>query len=183
MMKGLFKYIQSDFARYKKRATIKNIIINVFFLKNVSIAFCFWLRLCQYNNIFTPLAIVMHLRLSRKFGLQIPRKTRIGYGFAINHAISIVIHPNTIIGNNCTICQFLTIGSGNGNPAIIRDNVYIGPSVCIVNKVEIGNNATIGAGAVVIKDVPPNSTVGGVPAKVISLNDPGRLIKNKWVIK
>lgn len=51
---------------------------------------------------------------------------------------------------------------------MIGDNVYIGPSVCIVENVSIGNNATTGAGTVVVKDVPANMTVAGVPAEVIS---------------
>lgn len=65
---------------------------------------------------------------------------------------------------------------------MIGDNVYIGPSVCIVENVSIGDNATIGAGAVVVKDVPANATVAGVPAKVISEKQPGRYILNKWIL-
>ena len=67
-------------------------------------------------------------------------------------------------------------------PAIIGDNVYIGPNVCIVEDMHVGNNATIGAGAVVVKDVPDNATVAGVPAKVISYKSPGQFIKNRFEI-
>ena len=50
-----------------------------------------------------------------------------------------MIHPNTVIGNNCNISQFLSIGSNNGTPAVIGDNVYIGPHVSIVENVKIGD--------------------------------------------
>ena len=62
----------------------------------------------------------------------------------------------------------------------IGNNVYIGPTVCIVENVHIGDNVTIGAGAVVVKDIPVNATVAGVPAKVISYGEAGRFIHNKW---
>jgi serine O-acetyltransferase len=124
----------------------------------------------------------MHKRLTVKYGVQISRKCKIGYGFYIGHGIGIVINRGVIIGNNCNISQFLTIGSNKGTPAIIGDNVYIGPSVCLIEDVHIGNNATIGAGAVVTKDVPENATVAGVPAKVISYGEPGRFIKNRYGI-
>ncbi len=67
--------------------------------------------------------------------------------------------------------------------AHIGDNVYIGPSVCIVEDVNIGDGATIGAGAVVVKDVAAGETVAGNPAKVISHKQPGRLVNNKWIRK
>lgn len=91
-----------------------------------------------------------------------------------------MIHPNTVIGNNCNISQFLSIGSNHGTPAVIGDNVYIGPHVSIVENVKIGDNATIVAGAVVTKDIPANMTVAGVPAKVISDKNVAIYIVNKW---
>lgn len=118
----------------------------------------------------------------QKYGIQIPRRCKIGYGFYIGHGIGIVINGGTVIGNNVNISQFLTIGSNKGTPAVIGDNVYIGPNVCIVEDVHIGNNATIGAGSVVVKDVPEGATVAGVPAKVISYKEPGRFIKDRYVI-
>jgi len=94
----------------------------------------------------------------------------------------VVIAGSVKIGNNCTVSQFLTIGSMHNSAAVIGDNVYIGPNVCIVEDVKIGNNVTIGAGAVVVKDIPDNVTVAGVPAKIISENTPGRLVYNRWKI-
>lgn len=92
-----------------------------------------------------------------------------------------VVNGGTVIGNNVNLAQFLNIGTNHKTPAMIGDNVYIGPHVCLVEDVKIGNNSTIGAGAVVTKDVPQNATVAGVPAKVLNYDNPGRYIGNPYV--
>jgi serine O-acetyltransferase len=85
-----------------------------------------------------------------------------------------------VIGNNCNLSQFTTIGSNCGQAATIGDNVYIGPNVCVVENVRIGNNVTIGAGSVVVKSIPDNATAAGNYAKVLNFNHPARFIQNKW---
>ena len=72
--------------------------------------------------------------------------------------------------------------SWNFPAAVIGDNVYIGPNVCVVEDVIIGDNVTIGAGSVVTKDIPSNATAVGNYAKVINYNNPGRFINNQWKI-
>lgn len=91
-----------------------------------------------------------------------------------------VINSSTLIGNNVNLSQFLNIGTNHDTPAIIGDNVYIGPNVNIVEDVIVGNNTTIGAGAVVTKDVPESATIAGVPAKVLNYNALGRYINNRY---
>lgn len=126
-----------------------------------------WMRLASISGClgFIPKFVLHHL--SSKFGIQIHSCTKIGGGFYIGHGVGIVIHPNTIIGDNVSVSQFLSIGSNNGTPAIIEDNVYLGPNVCLVENVRIGSHSIIGAGAVVTKDIPPYSVAVGVPAKAI----------------
>lgn len=114
--------------------------------------------------------------------LQIPLSTQIGYGLYIGHGGPIIINGTAIIGNNCNLSQFTTIGANHGKAAIIGDNVYIGPNVCIVEEVKIGNNVTIGAGSVVTKDIPDNATAAGNYAKVLNYNNPGRYIGNRYLI-
>lgn len=114
--------------------------------------------------------------------IQIPLETKIGYGFYIGHGGPVIINGTAIIGNNCNISQFTTIGANEGKAAVIRDNVYIGPNVCIVEDVLIKDNVTIGAGSVVRKDLPENATVAGNYAKVLNFNNPGRYIENRWNI-
>ena len=163
---------------------VKKCILYLLFGRNHCFNYSFWLRLASRKNHFLfPLALFMHKRMTVKYGIQIPRTTRIGYGFYIGHGIGIVINGSTLIGNNVNISQFLTIGSTKGTPAIIGDNVYIGPNVCLVEDVHIGNNVTIGAGAVVVKDVPDGATVVGVPAKVVSTKDNSRLVHNRYSYK
>lgn len=112
--------------------------------------------------------------------IKIMRSTKIGYGFYIGHGGPVVVNPSAEIGNNVNLSQYVTIGSNEGKAAIIGDNVYIGPSCCIVEDVVIGNNATIGAGSVVTKDIPDNATAAGNYAKVLNFKNPGRYIQNPW---
>ena len=148
----------------------KYMIINVLIEKNHSDSFLFWWRIASAYRRRTPLGFVAHFmtnKIGRKYVIQIPIGTKIGRGFYIGHGIGIVINGKTIIGNNCNISQFLTIGSNKETPAKIGNNVYIGPNVCIVENVVINDNAKIGAGAVVVKDVPANATAVGNPARII----------------
>lgn len=188
-MKEIYKYIVSDYHRYYGSdkcaggGRLIRILIVALLAKNHCFAYSFWLRLASRSrhNPFYYVAKWMHSRLSKKYGIQISPSMRLGYGLYIGHGISIVINPGTVIGNNCNISQCMTIGSNHNTPAVIGDNVYIGPGVCIVEDVHIGNNVTIGAGSVVVKDIPDNATVAGVPSKVLNYNNPGRYIGNKYL--
>ncbi len=144
-------------------------------------AFMFWFRIAQYGGWESFFAKRSYLRISKVRNIDIPLDTDIGYGLYLGHFMCIVISPLTKIGNNCNISQFLNIGTNEGRGAVIGDNVYIGPHVCIVEDVKIGNNVTIGAGAVVTKDIPENATAAGVPAKVLNYNNPKRYIGRIWV--
>ena len=119
--------------------------------------------------------------LQKRYHIQINPKIKVGYGFYIGHGVGVIINYNAIIGNNVNVSQFTTIGIKDGKCATIGDNVYIGPSVCIVGGVTIGNNSAIGAGAVVTKDVPENVTFVGVPAKVLSFENPGKNVNRRWI--
>lgn len=100
---------------------------------------------------------------------QIGKGTRLGYG-----GIGVVIHKNTIIGQNCIVSQQVTLGGGNsrypGVP-IIGDNVHISHGAVVFGGIVIGNNVEIGANAVVNKPVPDNAIVAGVPAKILRFKD------------
>ena len=95
----------------------------------------------------------------------------IGKGFFIDHAVGVVIGETTIIGDNVSMFQGVTLGGvstskGKRHPTI-GDNVTIGAGAVVLGNVMIGENVKIGAGSVIVKDVPPNSTVVGVPGRVV----------------
>ena len=174
-------YIKSDLWRYAGNAGFKTFVKQ--FLRNPSFRYNFFLRSCRCKNVILRVfAKLFHIHLTNKYGVHIPWRAEIGYGLYIGHCTGIVMNGETVIGNNCNLSQFTTIGSNHEQAAIIGDNVYIGPNVCIVEKVLIGSNSTIGAGAVVVKDVSENSTVAGCPAKVISMKTPGRYILNRFEV-
>lgn len=174
-----FELIKSDYKRYGSKVTNFNIFKSLI-VGNHAFKFTFWLRMCSLKGFFFPISLIMYSYYSKKYGLKIPYTIKIGYGLYLGHGLNVVINDTAIIGNNCNISHFCTIGSNFDKAAIIGNNVYVGPSVCIVENVIIGNNVTIGAGSVVVKNIEENATVGGVPAKVLSYNNPGRFINNKW---
>tara|TARA_B110000037_G_C16934484_1_gene430029 strand:+ start:411 stop:818 length:408 start_codon:yes stop_codon:yes gene_type:complete len=93
----------------------------------------------------------------------IGKGTKFGYG-----GISIVIHRDAVIGKNVMISPNVVIGGrSNQKPPVILDDVFIGSGASILGDITIGNNSTIGAGAVVLNDVGDNETWAGVPAKKI----------------
>ncbi|EPQ6836123.1 serine O-acetyltransferase [Vibrio cholerae] len=176
-----FELINSDLTRYSC-VTLKSFFVNYFY--NRSFKYNVWFRLSQSSSATISLIAKVRLKfLIWKTGIDIPPGAEIGYGFYIGHGQSIIVSPLTIIGNNCNISQFVSIGSNDGTGAIIGDDVYIGPNVCIVENVKIGNRVTIGAGAVVTRDIPDDATVAGVPAKILNFNRPARYIGNKYVPK
>ncbi|MDR2149065.1 MAG: serine O-acetyltransferase [Tannerella sp.] len=179
--KKIWTVIKSDYIRYGKKATFFRILTEVLFVRNYGFVYSFWLRLSAEKNLFNFIARIQHFRLTRKYGIQIGRKTKIGNGLYIGHGIGIVVNPNAEIGNNCNISQFTTIGGHYKKAAKIGNNVYIGPNVCIVGNVNVGDNVTIGAGAVVTKDIPDNATVAGVPAKILSFKNPGRFVNYRYI--
>lgn len=107
-------------------------------------------------------------------GCDIKPHTNIGSNFTIYHgARGTVVSPATIIGNNVSIRQNTAIGAkgfvDSDRSPIIEDNVVIGPHVCIIGAITIGHDSVIGAGAVVVKNVPPFAVVAGNPAKIIKM--------------
>ena len=160
-----FEYIKSDLYRYYGKVTLKNFLKAM--LRNKSFKYQFWMRMCQIGGICKIIARPIY-ELKKGSNIQIDYRTKIGYGLYIAHGGPIVVNPSAVIGNNCNLSQYTTIGSNDGHAAVLGDNVYIGPNVCLVEDVVIGNNVTIGAGSVVTKNIPDNATAVGNYAKVVN---------------
>lgn len=105
-------------------------------------------------------------RISYKTGIQIPPNT-FGKGLQIWHYGSIVINPSAKVGDYATIYPGVVIGAKENGVPNIGDHCFIGAGCKILGGVRVGNNVTIAPNAVVVKDVPDNCVVAGVPAKII----------------
>ena len=108
---------------------------------------------------------------ARKTGIEIHPGAQIGKGFFIDHGNGVIIGETTIIGDNVTLYQGVTLGGtgkeqGKRHPTV-GDNVMISTGAKVLGSFTIGNNSKIGAGSVVLKEVPPDSTVVGVPGRVV----------------
>jgi serine O-acetyltransferase len=92
----------------------------------------------------------------------------LGRKLMLPHPNGVVIHEEAVIGDDCMIMQQVTIGMvGEGQVPKIGNRVYIGAGAKVIGKLTVGDDARIGANAVVTKDVPANGTAVGVPARVI----------------
>lgn len=107
-------------------------------------------------------------------GADIHPGATIGKGFFIDHATGVVIGETTIIHDNVSIFQGVTLGgvstSKKKRHPTIGNNVTIGANASVLGDITIGDNVKIGAGSVVVKDVPPNTTVVGIPGRVVKRN-------------
>lgn len=104
-------------------------------------------------------------------GTEIHPAAVIGRRFFIDHAMAVVIGETTIIGDDCTLYQGVTLGgtgkeTGKRHPTL-GNNVMVGVGASVLGNITVGDNSKVGAGAVVTHDVPPNCTVVGVPGHVV----------------
>ena len=114
-------------------------------------------------------------RTARKTGIEIHPGATIGEGLFIDHGHGVVIGETAIIGDNVTLYQGVTLGGtgkeqGKRHPTL-GSNIMVGAGAKVLGSVTIGDNCKIGAGSVVLKNVPPNSTVVGVPGRVVMRGD------------
>ena len=117
------------------------------------------------------LALFLQNCVSTKFGVDIHPAARIGHSVLVDHGTGVVIGETAIVGNNVSILQSVTLGGtgkeeGDRHPKI-GDGVLISAGAKILGNIRVGNGAKVGAGSVVLQDVPAHTTVVGVPAKEI----------------
>ena len=103
-------------------------------------------------------------------GIEIHPAARMGRGVFIDHGMGIVIGETAEVGNNVSLLQGVTLGGTSTKREkrhpTLRDNVTVGSGAKIIGAITIGENSRVGAGSVVVRDVPPNAVVVGVPGRV-----------------
>ena len=130
-------------------------------------------RIAHYlwNQDRRPLALYFQSICSEVFGVDIHPAANVGCGIMLDHATSVVMGETTIVEDNVSLLHEVTLGGtgkieGDRHP-IVRSGVLIGAGAKILGRVEIGAGAKVGAGSVVLEDVPAHTTVAGVPAVVV----------------
>ena len=117
-------------------------------------------------------------------GIEIHPGARLGKGVFIDHGMGVVIGETAQVGDGCTIYQGVTLGGtslshGKRHPTL-EAGVTVGVNAAVLGAITIGERSKIGGGSVVVKDVPPNSTVVGVPARIVMQNGvPVRAVPDK----
>ncbi len=136
-----------------------------------AVVFYRWfLLLYSKGGYYKVIAKFLWLKTVKNTGCYLSPKAKIGKGLRLPHATGIVIGDGVEIGNFVTIYQHVTLGrkgTGDSYPKI-GNNVKIYAGACIIGGITVGDNAIIGANSVVTKDVEANTTVAGVPAKVLN---------------
>jgi len=116
-------------------------------------------------------ALYLQSQSSRIFAVDINPAARIGIGIMLDHGTGIVIGETAVVGDNCSVLQNVTLGgtgkeTGDRHPKI-GANVLLSVGAKVLGNIRVGDCSRVGAGSVVLKDVPPRTTVAGVPAKEI----------------
>ena len=132
-------------------------------------------------------ALYLQSQSSRIFSVDIHPGARFGKGIMLDHANGFVCGETAVVGEGCSILHGVTLGGsgkevGDRHPKI-GDNVLIGAGAKVLGNIKVGNCSRIAAGSVVLKEVPPNKTVAGVPAEVIGsagCPEPARTMDQGW---
>lgn len=128
--------------------------------------------LYKHHMYFLARAVSQHC--VKKTNIEIHPAAQIGRRFFIDHGTGVVIGETAIIGDDCTIYQGVTLGgtgkhTGKRHPTL-GNNVLVGCGAKILGPFKVGDNSNVAAGAVVLNEIPPNSTAVGVPATVVKQN-------------
>lgn len=132
-----------------------------------------------WNSMRRALALYLQNRISEVFSIDIHPAAVIGKGVFIDHGTGIVIGETTVIGNNVSIFQGVTLGGTGKQIGIRHPRIQSGVTICagatVLGNIIVGKDAKIGAGSVVLKDVLPQTTVVGVPARIVNNVTPTKL--------
>lgn len=168
---GFIKYIKEEMQIIKERDPAIKTPFEVFLYPSFRAILRYRIAHRLYKNKHYLLARWYSQRTARKTGIEIHPGATIGRGLFIDHGIGVVIGETAIIGDNVTLYQGVTLGGtgkeqGKRHPTI-GNNVMISAGAKVIGSFTVGENSKIGAGSVVLSEVPPNSTVVGVPGRIV----------------
>lgn len=168
---GFIKYIKEEMQIIKERDPAIKSPVEVFLYPSFKAILRYRFAHKLYQNKHYFLARWFSQRTVRKTGIEIHPGAVIGKGLFIDHGHGVVIGETAIVGDNVTLYQGVTLGgtgkeTGKRHPTI-GNNVMISAGAKVLGSITIGENTKIGAGSVVLTEIPPNSTVVGVPGRVI----------------
>lgn len=175
--KNMFKHFRADLRAVKRNDPAARHKLEIFFTYSGPRALR-WHRFARffYRIKFKFLASKISQIARFLTGIEIHPAAKIGLGVFIDHGMGVVIGETAEIGDNVVIYQGVTLGGtgkekGKRHPTI-RNNVKIYAGAKVLGNIVVGENSIVGAQAVVLKDVPPNCTVVGVPARIVKSSDP-----------
>ncbi|WP_461815977.1 serine O-acetyltransferase EpsC [Faecalimonas sp.] len=172
---NLIAYIKEELQVIKERDPAIKSNMEIFLYPSFKVMLKYRLAHKLYLKKHYFLARWISQRAARKTGIEIHPGAVIGKGFFIDHGNGVIIGETTVIGNNVTLYQGVTLGGtgkekGKRHPTL-EDNVMVSAGAKILGSFTIGKNAKIGAGSVVLEAVPPNCTVVGVPGRIVRMGD------------
>jgi len=172
---GLFAYIKEEISVIRERDPAIKSNMEVFLYPTFHAILRYRLAHRLYRNGHFFLARWISQRTARKTGIEIHPGARIGKGLFIDHGAGVVIGETAVLGDNVTLYQGVTLGGtgkehGKRHPTL-KDNVMVSAGAKILGSFTIGENSKIGAGSVVLKSVPANCTVVGVPGRIVKKNN------------
>ncbi len=168
---GIIQYIKEEIEVIRERDPAIHSSAEVFLYPSFKAIIQYRLAHKLYLKKHYFLARWISQRTVRKTGIEIHPGATIGKGLFIDHGNGVIIGETAIIGDNVTLYQGVTLGGtgkekGKRHPTI-KDNVMISAGAKVIGSFTVGENAKIGAGSVVVDEVPPNSTVVGIPGRVV----------------
>lgn len=168
---GFIKYVKEEIEVIKERDPAIKTNMEVFLYPSFKVILSYRIahKLYQSGHFFW--ARWVSQKAARKTGIEIHPGAQIGKGLFIDHGSGVIIGETAIIGDNVTLYQGVTLGGtgkeqGKRHPTL-GDNVMVSAGAKILGSFKIGDNCKIGAGSVVLKEVPPNCTVVGVPGRIV----------------
>ena len=172
---GILSYIQEEIQVIRERDPAIKSNMEVFLYPSFKAILRYRLAHKLYLKKHYFLARWISQRAARKTGIEIHPGATIGKGLFIDHGSGVIIGETAELGDNVTLYQGVTLGGtgkekGKRHPTL-KDNVMVSAGAKVLGSFTIGENSKIGAGSVVLKEVPPNCTVVGVPGRVVKMGD------------